>query len=172
MARKPGRMYKKFSGPAYTRREYMGGVPGVKVAQFDMGNLTEELPIAVTLVVNETCQIRHDALEAARISANRYLLNDVGKTNYRFKVRVYPHQVLRENKQATGAGADRVSDGMRRAFGKAVGTAARVYEGQGVFTIWVNRANFEKAKEAMRRAGHKLPTPYRVVVEKGAELVK
>lgn len=52
MARKPGRMYKNFSGPAYTSREYMGGVPGVKVAQFDMGNLTDELPIALTLVVN------------------------------------------------------------------------------------------------------------------------
>ncbi len=127
MARKPGRMYKNFSGPAYTRRKYMGGVPGVKVTQFDMGNLTDDLPVAVTLVVNETCQIRHDALEAARITANRYLMNDIGKQNYRFKVRVYPHQVLRENKQATGAGADRVSDGMRRAFGKAIGTAARVY---------------------------------------------
>jgi large subunit ribosomal protein L10e len=165
-------MYKNFSGPSYTRREYMGGVPGVKVTQFDMGNLTEDLPIAVTLVANETCQIRHDALEAARVSANRYLMSDVGKQNYRFKVRVYPHQVLRENKQATGAGADRVSDGMRRAFGKAVGTAARVYEGQGVFTIYTNKENFVKAKEALRRAGHKLPTPHHLIVEKGAELIK
>ena len=172
MARKPGRMYKNFSGPAYTRREYMGGVPGVKVAQFDMGNLTDELPVAVTLVVNETCQVRHDALEAARISANRYLMNDVGRLNYRLKVRVYPHQVLRENKQATGAGADRVSDGMRRAFGKAIGTAARVYEGQGIFTIWTTPQYFVMAKEALRRAGHKLPTPHRLVVEKGQELVK
>ncbi|MCD1295971.1 50S ribosomal protein L16 [Methanocella sp. CWC-04] len=172
MARKPGRMYKSFSGPAYTRRKYMGGVPGVKVTQFDMGNLTEELPVAITLVVNETCQIRHDALEAARISANRYLMSDIGKQYYRFKVRVYPHQVLRENKQATGAGADRVSDGMRRAFGKAIGTAARVYEGQGIFTIWTTPQNFEKAKEALRRAGHKLPTPVRFVVEKGQELLK
>lgn len=165
-------MYKNFSGPSYTRREYMGGVPGVKVTQFDMGNLTDELPVALTMVVIETCQIRHDALEAARISANRYLMADIGKQNYRFKVRVYPHQVLRENKQATGAGADRVSDGMRRAFGKAIGTAARVFRGQGVFTIHTTPQNFEKAKEAMRRAGHKLPTPYRLVVEKGQELVK
>ena len=36
----------------------------------------------------------------------------------------YPHQILRENKQATGAGADRVSQGMRLSFGKNVGTAA------------------------------------------------
>jgi large subunit ribosomal protein L10e len=61
---------------------------------------------------------------------------------------------------------------MRRAFGKAVGTAARVYQGQGIFTIYTTPANFEKAKEALRRAGHKLPTPHRLVVEKGAELVK
>lgn len=27
---------------AYTRREYMGGVPSVRISQFDMGNLQKE----------------------------------------------------------------------------------------------------------------------------------
>jgi large subunit ribosomal protein L10e len=84
-----------------------------------MGNLTEDFPIQLTLVVKEPCQIRHTALEAARVSANRFLMKTAGRTNFHLKLRTYPHHVIRENKQATGAGADRVSSGMRMAFGKA-----------------------------------------------------
>ncbi|MDD4897992.1 MAG: 50S ribosomal protein L16 [Methanocellales archaeon] len=171
MARKPSSMYRNITNRAYTRRKYMGGVPGSKVVQFDMGNLTEDFPVQLTLVAAESCQIMDRALEAARISANRFLLRDVGRLGFHLKLRVYPHQVLRENKQATGAGADRVSQGMRRAFGKAVGTAARVSAGQKLMTLGVNSQNFLNAKSALVRASHKLPTHCRIVVEKGAEQV-
>jgi large subunit ribosomal protein L10e len=78
MVRKPGKMYRNISKKAYTRREYMGGVPGSKVVQFDMGNLSQEFPMTISLSVEEACQIRHTALEAARISINRHLMKDVG----------------------------------------------------------------------------------------------
>jgi len=159
MVRKPGKMYRNLSKKAYTRREYMGGVPGNKIVQFEMGNLSQEFPTEVDLIVEEACQIRHSALEAARISVNRKLLKDVGRTNFHFKVRIFPHHVLRENKQATGAGADRVSEGMRLAFGKAVGTAARVEEGQVVFSVYTMPQYIEKVKAAMRNGAHKLPSP-------------
>jgi len=171
MARKPASMYRALKDRAYTRREYMGGIPGSKIVQFDMGNLTEDFPVSLTLLVKEACQIRHSALESARIAANRFLLRDVGRLNYHLKLLVYPHHVLRENKQATGAGADRVSDGMRRAFGRAVGTAARVHAGQKVMSLEVRPRHFPQAKDALRRAGSKLPTPCKIVVEKGAELL-
>ena len=159
MVRKPGKMYRNLAKKAYTRREYMGGVPGSKIVQFEMGNLSQEFPTEIDLIVEETCQIRHSALEASRISINRKLLKDVGRTNFHFKVRVYPHHVLRENKQATGAGADRVSEGMRLAFGKAVGTAARVEAGQLIFTVFSTPQYLDKIKAAMRNGAHKLPTP-------------
>ncbi|SRR5208283_1015223 len=159
MVRKPGKMYRNLAKKAYTRREYMGGVPGNKIVQFEMGNLSQEFPTEIDLIVEETCQIRHSALEASRISINRKLLKDVGRTNFHFKVRVFPHHVLRENKQATGAGADRVSEGMRLAFGKAVGTAARVEAGQIIFTVYSNAQYLDKIKAAMRNGAHKLPTP-------------
>jgi large subunit ribosomal protein L10e len=79
--------------------------------------------------------------------------------NFHFKVRIYPHHVLRENKQATGAGADRVSEGMRLAFGKAVGSAARVEPGQVVFSVYTMPQYLEKVKVAMRNGAHKLPSP-------------
>ena len=159
MVRKPAKMYRDISKKAYTRREYMGGVPGNKIVQFEMGNLSQEFPLEVDLLVDEACQIRHSALEAARITANRRLMKDVGRSNFHFKVRVFPHHVLRENKQATGAGADRVSEGMRLAFGKAVGTAARVDPNQKIMTVYSTPQYLEKIKDALRHSGHKLPTP-------------
>ncbi|HZD44025.1 MAG TPA: 50S ribosomal protein L16, partial [Methanomicrobiales archaeon] len=136
MVRKPGRMYRNLSKKAYTRREYMGGVPGNKIVTFDMGNLSQDFPIEISLEVKEQCQIRHSALEAARITINRKLMANIGRMNFRMKIRTYPHHVLRENKQATGAGADRVSEGMRLAFGKPIGTAARVEAGQKVVSVF------------------------------------
>jgi large subunit ribosomal protein L10e len=164
-------MYTIIRGQAYTRREYMGGVPASRITQFDLGNAKGDFPLIVTLKGEEGCQIRHNALEAARIAAVRHLNKKVGAINYHMKIRVYPNNVLRENKQATGAGADRVSDGMRKAFGKAVSTAARVGPGQRLISVRTSKAHFIAAKEALRRASMKLPTPCRIVVEKGEELV-
>ncbi len=163
MVRKPAKMYRNLAKKAYTRREYMGGVPGSKVVTFDMGNLNAEFPLEIGLAVEESCQIRHTALEAARISINRKLQKDVGRMNFKLKLRVFPHHVLRENKQATGAGADRVSEGMRLSFGKAVGTAARVSPGQIIFSVYTTPHYLVPSKEALRAGSHKLPSPMHLV---------
>jgi large subunit ribosomal protein L10e len=125
----------------------------------------------MTLHVKELCQVRHIALEAARITANRLLTKKAGANNFYFNIRIYPHQVLRENKLATGAGADRVSSGMRAAFGKAVGTAARVHPGQPIITLRVPVSAVAAAKEALWSASLKLPTPCYIVIDKGKELL-
>ena len=169
MVRKPNSMYRNISKRAFTRREYMGGVPGIRVVQFNMGNLQDDFPMTVSLAVDEACQIRHTALEAARMSINRKLTKDLGRMNFHLKLRTYPHHVLRENKQATGAGADRVSEGMRRAFGKAVGTAARVRPNQKVFTVYSTPQHLERIKNALRHGGHKLPSPTHIIVENSEE---
>ncbi|AKB85960.1 50S ribosomal protein L16 [Methanococcoides methylutens] len=172
MVRKPASMYRNVKSRSNTRRKYMGGVPGSHVIHYDMGNKTAEFPIKITLIADEKCQIQHKALEAARITANRAMTSAAGRAGYHIKLRVYPHEVLRENKQATGAGADRVSSGMRAAWGKNVGTAARVSAGQKIFTISMNKEHFPMAKDALRKAGQKLPTPVRLVVDQGMELVQ
>jgi len=128
--------------------------------------------VELSLIVLEKGQIRHNALEAARVAANRLLEKEAGKEKYHLKLRVYPHQVLRENPMAAGAGADRISDGMRLAFGKPIGTAARVDIGQKIMTVRVNVEHFSLAKEALRRASVKIPMPTRIVVEKGQDLIQ
>jgi len=167
MPRKPARMFRQQMRGSYTRKEYMGGIPGSRISQFDIGNLQAEFPVAVHLVADEPCLIRNQALESARISANRHIAKMAGNS-YRLKLRLYPHQVLREHKIAVGAGADRISSGMRAAFGAPVGTAARVEPGTKVITIWTTEANVAHAREAMRKGGSKLPTPWHLLVEKAA----
>ncbi len=156
-------MYRKVEGQVYTRQEYMGGIPNCRIAQFDIGNLKEEFPFAVTLGLDEAAQVRDIALEAARISAVR-VLEKQAPNGFHLKMRRYPHQILREHKMATGAGADRISDGMRRAFGKPVGHAVRAQIGEELITVYTSAEHLQDAKEALRKASHKLPSPSRVSV--------
>ena len=95
-----------------------------------------------------------------------------GRLGYHLKLRVYPHQIVRENPMATGAGADRVQSGMRNAFGKPISVEAIVKKDQKIITIDCQEKNFEEAKTALRRAGMKLPVPCKIVVDKGQDLVK
>ena len=168
-------MYRDIDKPSYTRREYITGIPGSKIAQHEMGRKTEDkeqYPVQISLVVEESVQLRHGSLEASRLSANRHLIKELGEEgDYRMTLRKFPHRVLRENKQATGAGADRVSDGMRAAFGKIVGTAARVQSGERLFTAYCNVEDAEHVKEAFRRAYNKITPSCRVKVEQGEELL-
>jgi large subunit ribosomal protein L10e len=152
-------MYRSIKQQANTRREYMGGVPSSRITQFDMGNRSGKFSSNIALYAVEKCQIRHTALESARITANRSLERTIGLSNYHFKIAVFPHHVLRENKQATGAGADRVSQGMRASFGKAVGTAARLKNDQIIMYVETNIENTLAAKKALKKASMKLPTP-------------
>lgn len=174
MSDKPASMYRDIDKPPYTRKEYITGIPGSKIAQYKMGSVDaepEDYPVQISLSVDEACQLRHGALEAARLSANRHLIKELGEGNYKMILRKFPHHVLRENKQATGAGADRVSDGMRLSFGKVVGTAARIQTGDRVFTAWCDVDEAPVVKEAFRRAYNKISPPCTITVERGEELL-
>ncbi len=167
MTRKPARMYREVEGQVYTRREYMGGVPALRVTQFDTGDLRARFPVELSLGTEEAAQVRDIALEAARVSAVR-VLERQAPNQFHLKVRRYPHQILREHKMAVGAGADRISDGMRRAFGKPVGHAVRAEIGSELLTVYTTAEHLADAKEALRKASHKLPVPTRVVVTQHA----
>ncbi|MCK4714974.1 MAG: 50S ribosomal protein L16, partial [Candidatus Aenigmarchaeota archaeon] len=81
-----------------------------------------------------------------------------------FKIKIFPHHVMREHALATGAGADRFSTGMQKAYGKSIGTAARVREGQELMYIRVNKENLDSALESLKKAGKKLPCKITVAV--------
>ena len=133
-----------------------------------MGDTKTKFEYEIKLIAQEGAQIRHNALEAARVAANRPLM-DKFPNNYRLDVHPYPHVILRENKMIFGAHADRLQDGMKKAFGKPVGTAARVKPNQTIIEIGVNEDGIETAKEALKRGQDKLPITCRIVIEKALD---
>ena len=133
--------------------------------KFTMGNTAGEYEYQARLVAERSVQIRHNALEAARIATNRVLNEKLG-TSYHLKILPFPHVILRENKMIFGAHADRLQDGMRNAFGKAIGLAARVKPNQSLIMVNINKDGLEVATQALKRGSAKLPTPCHVVIEK------
>ena len=162
------RNFREIKGMPYTRRKYMRGVPGSKIVKFTMGNPTGEFDYTVELLNLKDGQIRHNALEAARIAANRLLELKLGRENYKLKIIPYPHQVLREHKRLNVAQADRFQEGMARAYGKPVGTAARVRRGSLILIAEVPKGGVEVAREALKRASDKFPVPSRIMVKQNS----
>ena len=159
------RNYREVKGQAYTRKKYIRGSPSSKIVKFTMGDTSGSYKYQARLIAERAVQIRHNALEAARIASNRVLNEKLGNS-YHLKILPFPHVVLRENKMIFGAHADRLQDGMRNSFGKAIGLAARVKTGQSLIIADVNEDGLEAAATALKRGGAKLPTPCRVVIEK------
>jgi len=167
------RNYRAVKGKPYTRKEYIRGSPAPKITKFTMGNTKSKFEYQASLIAQKEAQVRHNALEAARVAANRVLMEKLGE-NYFLRVVPYPHTILRENKMIFGAHADRLQDGMRRAFGKPIGSAARVKIGQPIIEIGVSENAIEVAREALKRGQDKLPIPCRIVIEEnvGLKLLK
>jgi large subunit ribosomal protein L10e len=159
------RNYRPVKGQAYTRKKFAKGFPPPKIVKFTMGNTTGNFEVEAKLIALKKAQIRHSALEAARIATNRVLLDKLA-SDYLLQIHPYPHIILRENKMIFGAHADRLQQGMRRSFGKAIGTAARVKADQTIITVKVKANAVETAKESLKRGSAKLPIPCKITVEK------
>ena len=173
MGKRPARCYTKVRGPANTRvGKYVRGVPDSRIRAYDAGNRKGDFPVHIHLVSTDKCQIRHTALEAARIAVNRHLQRRLGIENYHMTIRIHPHHILRENKMMAVAGADRIQDGMRRSFGKPTDRAARVKEGQELVTVRTYARNYIIAKDALKRAADRFPTKCTYKIGKGEDLVK
>ena len=151
-----GAPYSRGTGQPYTRKKYIKGKPQIKIAKFE-GGQAGDYDYRVELLINEKMQIRHMAIEATRLAANKLVEKAAGETGYYSKVRIYPHVLLRENKMIAAAGADRLQEGMRRAFGKAVSLGARVKRGQIIMEMHVKKEHLEVAKKAMKSACVKMP---------------
>ena len=159
------RNYRRVKGQAYTRKKFAKGFPPPKINKFTMGDTKGTFEIEAQLIALKRAQIRHSALEAARVATNRILMDKL-VNDYLLQVLPYPHIILRENKMIFGAHADRLQQGMRRSFGKPIGTAARVKADQTIITVKVKANAVETAKESLKRGSAKLPIPCKITVEK------
>lgn len=163
--------YRNWDRP-YTRKSkfktkaFIKAVPAHKIAKFIFGNGAKtDWKYKISVKTKDKIQIRHNALESSRQVINRDLQKVLGLQNYFFRINVYPHQVLRENKLGAGAGADRLSTGMKHSFGKAISVAARLKAGDTIFTTFVaSDAASKLAHQSLKKAAARLPC--KILIEK------
>jgi len=142
-------------------------VPDAKIRIFDLGRKkakVDEFPLCVHLVSDEYEQLSSEALEASRICANKYLVKHCGKDAFHIRMRVHPFHVLRINKMLSCAGADRLQTGMRGAFGKPLGTVARVNIGQPIMSVRAKDQHKAQVVESLRRAKFKFPGRQKIYI--------
>ncbi|HPC10146.1 MAG TPA: 50S ribosomal protein L16 [archaeon] len=181
MGLRPGRCYDKdVKKRAYARyakkvhkKNYVGGIPGSKIKQYHMGFGDQNYTHVLHLVSTKKIQIRDNAIEAARITVGRQLNKKLTQSNYYLKIRVHPQFYLRENKQAQGAHADRIQQGMSQCpFGKVIGSAVRVKPNQKIMSVLVNKENVDLVKKLLEKASPKFPCPMKVIVEENKDKLK
>ncbi len=143
------------------RKNYVRALPHTSLLVFNMGVQKDDYDMDIAFCPIQDIQLRSNAIEAARLTTNKYLENELPQA-YSFKILVYPHNVIREHKMATGAGADRLSKGMTQSFGRPVSIAARIKKGQALFRIKTYKQNRKKVVEALRRANSKLSGSFNI----------
>lgn len=169
MARRPARCYRYCKNKPFPKSRYNRGVPDSKIRIFDLGRKranVDDFPLCVHLVSNELEQLSSEALEAARICANKYITKMSGRDSFHMRIRVHPFHVLRINKMLSCAGADRLQQGMRNAWGKPAGLAARVDIGQILISIRTRDSNRANVIEGLRRARYKFPGQQKIIISK------
>lgn len=153
--RRTKRPYTRIS--KFREKSFIRTNPNIRITKFEMGTPSKKFQYTLSLLSKSDLQIRDNALESARQTANKLLETNIGLAGFFMKIRVYPFQVLRENPIASGAGADRFSTGMQKSFGKPVGNAAVIKKGKTIFEVRVNKNHVPLAKKALKRAIGKLP---------------
>ena len=169
MARRPARCYRYCKNKPYPKSRYNRGVPDAKIRIYDLGRkkaTVDEFPLCIHLVSNEYEQLSSEALEAARICANKYITKIAGRDAFHLRVRVHPFHVLRINKMLSCAGADRLQQGMRGAWGKPHGLAARVNIGQVIMSVRTKDVTKATCIEGLRRARYKFPGQQKIIISK------
>ncbi|MDE1762091.1 MAG: 50S ribosomal protein L16 [Candidatus Micrarchaeota archaeon] len=172
MARiRPGRAVRKINSQAWSRysvskprKNFVKALPHTSLLVFNMGVKKGTYNMTMNLVSEQNVQLRSNALEAARQVTNKYLEREIPNA-YSLRIVPYPHSVLREKKFATGAGADRISQGMTLSFGRPTAVAARVFRGNTIFELKTNASNRRIGQTALRRAAAKLSGTYKIKVQ-------
>lgn len=150
----------------YRAKNFIRAAPHSKVVRYIMGEPKKKFEYTLTLISKKELQIRHNALESARMSCNKWLESKAGKSEYMLQLRKHPHHMLRENVLASGAGADRMSTGMAGSYGKVTGLAAQVKKNDTIFIVCVDKKNLGTAKEALIRCKNKLPCQCQIIESK------
>eukprot|EP00339_Tiarina_fusa_P014917 CAMPEP_0117038718 /NCGR_PEP_ID=MMETSP0472-20121206/27223_1 /TAXON_ID=693140 ORGANISM="Tiarina fusus, Strain LIS" /NCGR_SAMPLE_ID=MMETSP0472 /ASSEMBLY_ACC=CAM_ASM_000603 /LENGTH=225 /DNA_ID=CAMNT_0004749017 /DNA_START=4 /DNA_END=681 /DNA_ORIENTATION=- len=169
MGRRPAKCYRYCKNKPFIKSRFCRGVPDPKIRIYDVGAKkahVDAFPCVVHMVSDEREQISSEALEAARIAANKTLVKHCGKDGFHMRIRAHPFHVLRINKMLSCAGADRLQTGMRHAYGKPAGLVARVRIGQALISVRLEDKHQHVAVDALRRAKFKFPGRQKILLSR------
>ena len=152
------------------QKSYIKTVPQQKIVKFSMGKQDllnrGKIPHKLTMISEEKCQLRHNALEACRQFINKKIHKETAG-QYLFVVVPFPHHIQRENKMLTGAGADRMQTGMQLSYGKSAGKAAILKKGSKIFELYLpNERMTQFARKTLKQVNSKLPCKTKITYEK------
>uniref|UniRef100_A0A2K5D9U3 Uncharacterized protein n=1 Tax=Aotus nancymaae TaxID=37293 RepID=A0A2K5D9U3_AOTNA len=141
----PARCYWYCKNKLYPKSRFCQGVSDAKIRIFDLGQKEAK--------VDEFPLLPHgplfsEALEAARICANKYMVKSCGKDDFHIQVQLHPFHVIHINEILSCAGADRLQTGVRGALGKPQGAVAGVRIGQVIMSTLTKLQNKEHVTEA------------------------
>jgi len=148
MAKRPWKIFKEIERP-YTRFSYSktyNKIPGAPVSRLRMQVMgmvnvpKDQWKYVAHLIALHNVQVSDYSLESVRTNILKYLENEVKE--FLFIVRKYPHHVVREHALVYGAGADRISQGMRHSFGRPYTRAAQVFYKNIILSIYYNKQDF------------------------------
>jgi large subunit ribosomal protein L10e len=147
------------------RREYVRGGADPKITRFDVGNRKRiDWPITMGIMSETNVRISHHALEAIRVNINRRLVKKIGVQNFHLKIRQHPNAIYREHAMMSFAGADRLSSGMRNAFGSPIGRCTRTRAGRIIVQVGLEMKYVDEVKRSLTIASRKLCTTSKIVL--------
>ncbi len=174
MAIRKALAYSKRNYTPFTRKSkvkhlnYVKTVPPQKIVKFNMGASGKYYAGGFKNIISITsCEnlvIRDLALEAARQMLHNKLQKELLE-NYYLGCKIFPHQILRDNKTFSGGTkGERVQSGMKHSFGSTIGRAAPIRAGHPVFIIaFDNKKDIPFIRNLCRGAVPKLPCKTKIV---------
>ncbi len=168
--------YSKKTARPYTRKSrsksksYIKVIPHNKVVKYNLGNVQAfnegKFKYHIKFISEERVQIRDNAIESGRLILNKHLEKKLPKQFY-FQIKIFPHHILRNNKTAAGAGADRLSSGMKHSFGVTEGRAAMVAPGKEIFFVATETEQGARiARDTLSMVKAKMPCKTKIILEK------
>ena len=104
------------------------------------------------------------SLESFRITLNRLLNKYIGKVNWSLVIRKKSHIILRKHKMPEGGSVDRVSAGMRLAYGVPFNRAAKCMNQQILFSVYHHKQDSLKLKPHIKKALSKVTGNYKILL--------
>lgn len=144
------------------------GLANPKVTHYTQGNVQAYhqglLPHQWHVIAKQSALLVEASLESFRITFSRLLSRKSIKSNWYLAIRPRTHVLLRKHKMPSGGAVDRVSMGMRLAYGSPFARAAKIREKQLLMSLNCND-NVDKAyvRECLRKALSKVAIAFKIV---------